>query len=68
MDLFGPSQTMSLGGNFYALVIIDDYSRFKWILFLDVKNDTFHGFKRHAKVLENEKCFKIVSLRSDHGG
>ena len=28
MDLFGPSRTMSLGGNYYGLVIVDDYSRF----------------------------------------
>jgi len=27
MDLFGPSRTMSLGGNYYALVIVDDFSR-----------------------------------------
>jgi len=27
IDLFGPSRTMSLGGNYYGLVIIDDYSR-----------------------------------------
>ena len=27
MDLFGPSRTMSLGGNYYGLVIVDDYSR-----------------------------------------
>jgi len=32
MDLFGPSRTMSLGGNFYGLVIVDDYSRFTWTL------------------------------------
>jgi len=30
MDLFGPSRTMSLGGNYYALVIVDDFSRFTW--------------------------------------
>lgn len=28
MNLFGPSRTKSFGGNLYALVIIDDYSRF----------------------------------------
>jgi len=28
MDLFGPSRTMSLGGNLYALVIVDDFSRY----------------------------------------
>jgi len=46
---------MSLGGNFYALVIVNDYSRFTWTLLLATKNDMFHAFKRLAKILENEK-------------
>jgi len=68
MDLFGPSRTMSLGGNLYALVIVDDFSRYTWTLFLAAKNDTFHAFKRFAKMLENEKSSTIVSIGSDHGG
>jgi len=28
MDLFGPSRTMSLGGNYYALVVVDNFFRF----------------------------------------
>jgi len=52
---------------FYALVIFDDYSRITWALFLAAKNDTFHAFKKLAKVLKNEKSSKIVCLRSDHG-
>jgi len=38
IDLFGPSRTMSLGGNYYGLVIVDDCSRFPWTLFLKTKN------------------------------
>jgi len=68
MDLFGPFRTMSLGGNYYALVIIDDFSRFTRTLFLVAKKETFYAFKKLAMVLENEKGSKIVSLRSDHGG
>jgi len=68
MDLFGPSRTISLGGNLYALVIVDDFSRYTWTLFLAAQNDTFHAFKRLAKMLENEKSSKIVSIQSDHGG
>ena len=37
-------------------------------MFLAAKNDAFHAFKRLAKVLENEKSSKIVSIRSDHDG
>lgn len=34
MNLFSPSRTTILGENIYALVIVDDYSRYSWILFL----------------------------------
>ena len=68
MDLFGPSRTMSFGGNYYALVIVGDYSRFTWTLFLTHKSDAFHAFKKLAKVIQNKKNLKIASIRSDHGG
>jgi len=32
---------MSFGGNYYALVIVDDYSRFTWTLLLTPKRDAF---------------------------
>jgi len=63
MDLFCPSRTMSFYGNYYALVIVNDFSRFTWTLFLASKHETFYAFKKLAKVLENEKGSKIVSLR-----
>jgi len=37
MDSFGPSKTMSLGGNYYGLVVVDDYSRFTLTLFIATK-------------------------------
>jgi len=66
MDLFGPSRTMSLGVNFYALVIVYDYCRFTWTLFLAARNDTFHAFKmllnrvliRHTLKKTPYECFK----------
>ena len=68
MDLFGPSRTRSFGGNVYALVIVDDFSRYSWTLFLVQKSDAFKAFKKYAKQIQNEKSLKIVSIRSDHGG
>jgi hypothetical protein len=32
MDLFGSVAYISIGGNKYGLVIVDDYSRFTWVL------------------------------------
>jgi len=68
MDLFGPSRTMSLGGNYYALVIVDDYSRFTWTLFLVTKDNAFTAFKRLAKILVNENNCNISAIKTDHGG
>jgi len=68
MDLFEPSRVMSFGGSYYALVIVDDYSRYTWNLFLTHKNDAYHAFRRLAKVIQNKKNLKIISIRSDHGG
>ena len=55
MDLFGPLRTMSLGGNYYGLVIVDDYYRFTWTLFIATKDETYHVFKRFAKVIQNRR-------------
>jgi len=54
MDLLGPSRTASLAGNFYVLVIVDDFSRYTWTLFLASINDAYKAFKKLAKVLHNE--------------
>ena len=62
MDLFGPSRTMSLGGNYYALVIVDDFSRYTWTLFLESKNDAFSAFKKLARRLQNTKNNNIGSV------
>ena len=54
MDLFGSSRTASLAGNYYALVIDDDFSRYTWTLFLAAKNDVYKALKKLARVLHNE--------------
>jgi hypothetical protein len=36
MNLFGPIIYISIGGNKYGLVIIDDYSRFTWMVFYKI--------------------------------
>ena len=68
MDLFGPSRTQSLGEKSYAFVIVDDYSRFTWTIFLASKNETFIEFLKFAKHIQNEKGYTIVKIRSDNGG
>ena len=67
IDLFGPTRITSLERKKYGLVIIDDYSRFTWVLFLAHKNETFSAFMKYCKKVSNKKNITIVSIRSDHG-
>ena len=67
MDLFGPLRTTSLGGKSYAFVIVDDFSRYTWVLFLAHKTDVFHEFSKLCRKIQNEKGFTISCIRSDHG-
>jgi transposase InsO family protein len=39
----GPTRTSSLGGKKYILVIVDDYSRYNWVLLLREKSDAFEA-------------------------
>ena len=60
MDLFGSSRTTSLRGKSYAFVIVDDFSRYTWVLFLAHKNDVFHKFSKLCRKIQNEKGFTIL--------
>jgi transposase InsO family protein len=67
MDLFGPTTYKSLGGNLYCLVIVDDYSRYTWTLFLHDKSKVTTYFKKFTKRAQNEFEVKIKKIRSDNG-
>ncbi|KAL8095322.1 hypothetical protein AgCh_036693 [Apium graveolens] len=68
LDLFGPERYVSLGGKNYAFVIVDDYSRFTWVLFLRSKDEVFAEFKDLITNIETKYSFKLKTIRSDHGG
>jgi hypothetical protein len=40
MDLFSPIAYISISGSKYCLLIVDDYSRFTWVFFLQKKSQT----------------------------
>jgi hypothetical protein len=41
MDLFGPIGIPSLSRKRYVYVIVDDYIRFTWVIFLATKEEAF---------------------------
>jgi hypothetical protein len=67
MDLFGPNSYKSLGGNCFGLVIVDDFSRFTWVFFLDDKSQFQKIFKNFATKAQKQIEVKIKKVRSDNG-
>jgi transposase InsO family protein len=66
MDLFGPVAYISIGGNKYGLVIVDDYSRFTWVFFLQDKSETQEVLKKFLKRAHNEFDTKVKKIKSDN--
>ena len=67
MDLFGPVAYLSIGGSKYGLVIVDDFSRFTWVFFLQDKSETQGTLKRFLRRAQNEFELKVKKIRSDNG-
>jgi transposase InsO family protein len=67
MDTVGPSRVRSMGGKWYILVIVDDYSRYSWIFFLERKDQVFEHFRLLALRLNNEHPNCLKDICSDNG-
>jgi transposase InsO family protein len=67
MDTVGPSRVCSMGGKWYVLVIVDDYSRYSWIFFLESKDQVFEHVRLLALRLNNEHPNCLKAIRSDNG-
>jgi hypothetical protein len=67
MDLFGPVAYLSIGGSKYGLVVVDDFSRFTWVFFLQDKSETQGTLKRFLRRAQNEFELKVKMIRSDNG-
>jgi hypothetical protein len=37
MDLFGPARVRPVGGKWYVLILVDDYSQYAWVFLLEEK-------------------------------
>jgi transposase InsO family protein len=66
MDVFGPIAYLSIGGSKYGLDIVDDFSRFTWVFFLQDKSETQGTLKRFSRRAQNEFELKVNKIRSDN--
>jgi hypothetical protein len=65
IDTVGPSQDCSMGGKWYVLVIVDDYSCYSWRFFLERKDEVFEHFWSLALRLNNEHSNCLKAIHSD---
>jgi transposase InsO family protein len=66
INLFGHIAYISISGNKYGLVIIDDYSRFIWMFFLQDKSETQEVLNKFLRRAQNEFDAKVKKIRSDN--
>jgi hypothetical protein len=66
MDLFDPIAYISIDGSKYYLVIVDDYSCFTWVFFLQKKSQTQETLKGFLRQAQNEFELRIKKIRSDN--
>ena len=62
-----PCVSQSIGGSKYILVLVDDYSRFTWTIFIRSKSEEFIRFKELVPLLEKSHNLPLKSIHSDHG-
>ncbi|WVZ64113.1 hypothetical protein U9M48_013680 [Paspalum notatum var. saurae] len=68
MDTVGPARVALVSGKWYVLVVVDDFSRFSWVFFMEFKDEAF-GFVRDLVLrLRNESHKAMRAIRSDNGG
>jgi transposase InsO family protein len=67
MDTIGPSQVCSMGDKWYVLIIVDDYSHYSWVFFLESKDEIFEHFRSLALRLNNKHPNCLKAIHSDNG-
>jgi hypothetical protein len=67
MDLFVPIAYISISRSEYCLVIVDDYSRFTWLFFLQEKSQTQETLKKFFRRAQNEFGLRTKKIRNDNG-
>jgi hypothetical protein len=68
MDLVGPARVRSAGGKWYFLVVVDDYSRYAWVFFLEENGETFGFVRDLVWRLRNQRHGDAIrAIHSDNG-
>jgi transposase InsO family protein len=68
MDLVGLARVRFAGGKWYVLVVVDDYSRYAWVFFLEEKGETFGFVRDLVFMLRNERHGDVIRAICSNNG
>ena len=68
IDLWGPSPVVSRSGFRYYACIVDDFTRFTWIILLKAKSEFFHHYLLFEKFVTRQFNTEIKTVQCDGGG
>ncbi|WVZ80414.1 LOW QUALITY PROTEIN: hypothetical protein U9M48_027887 [Paspalum notatum var. saurae] len=64
MDTVGLARVASVSGKWYVLVVVDDFSRFSWVFFMEFKDEAFRFVRDLVLRLRNESHKAMRAIRS----
>jgi len=67
MDIWGPFSKVSIHGHKYFLTIVDNFSRFTWVVLLKTKAEVQINVQNFIALVETQFDSKVKILRSDNG-
>ncbi|GJU30362.1 retrovirus-related pol polyprotein from transposon TNT 1-94 [Tanacetum coccineum] len=67
MDLCGPMRVASINGKKYILFIVDDYSRFTWVKFLESNDEAPDFIIKFLKMIQVRLNATVRNIRTDNG-
>jgi hypothetical protein len=66
-DIWGPYSHTSILGHKYFLTLVDDFSRFTWVILMKSKGETRKHLTNFISFVETQFDTKLKCLRSDNG-
>jgi transposase InsO family protein len=67
VDIWGPISTKSINGHSYFLTIVDDYSRFTWVILMKHKSEARQKLIDFITLIKNQSNIDVKIIRSDNG-
>jgi transposase InsO family protein len=68
MDVCGPMQTASLGGNKYVATFLDDFTGLSVVVPIPLKSSVPSEVQRVIEQLERQSGNRVINVRTDRGG